>query len=49
MFWTGLIVGIFIGANMGVIILGLLVASRDTENRPVHRCRRKEESHGNAN
>ncbi len=46
MFWTGLIVGIFIGANVAVIVIGLLVASRDTENRS---CRRKEEYHGNIN
>lgn len=31
MFWTGLIVGLFIGANIGVIIAGLLFKSKMEE------------------
>jgi hypothetical protein len=33
MFWHGLIIGIFIGANVGLLVLGLLIATRDS--RPV--------------
>ena len=29
MFWIGFIAGIFIGANLGLLIMGLLIASRD--------------------
>lgn len=34
MFWTGLIVGIFLGANLGIVIAGLLFAAkrRNAEN-----------------
>jgi len=31
MFWYGLIVGIFIGANLGLLVMGLLIASRDSK------------------
>ena len=29
MFWYGFIVGIFIGANLGILVTGLLIASRN--------------------
>jgi hypothetical protein len=29
MFWIGFAVGIFIGANLGLLIIGLLIAARD--------------------
>lgn len=28
MFWTGLIVGIFLGANIGIVISGILAAAK---------------------
>jgi len=28
MFWTGLIIGLFIGANIGIVVLSLLFASK---------------------
>ena len=28
MFWTGLILGIFLGANLGIVVAGLLAAAK---------------------
>ncbi|HSN23219.1 MAG TPA: hypothetical protein VLS45_03475 [Methylomicrobium sp.] len=34
MFWTGFILGIFLGANLGIVIAGMLAAAKrnDAEN-----------------
>jgi len=29
MFYVGLIIGLFIGANLGLLVIGVLIASRD--------------------
>lgn len=29
MFWYGFIVGLFIGANLAVLVIGLLIAAKD--------------------
>jgi hypothetical protein len=31
MFWTGLIVGIFLGANIGIVVAGILSAAKRRE------------------
>jgi hypothetical protein len=31
MFWTGFIVGMFVGANIGVVVAGLLVSARKND------------------
>mgnify|MGYP000854861103 FL=1 len=32
-FYKGLVAGLFIGANIGILALGLLAASRDRDDR----------------
>ena len=31
-FWVGLLIGVFIGANLGVLVAGLLLSSKRHEN-----------------
>jgi hypothetical protein len=31
MFWIGLVIGIFIGANIGVVAMGVVVAGADKD------------------
>jgi hypothetical protein len=33
MFWYGFIIGLFIGANVGLLVYGLLIVAKD-EGRP---------------
>jgi hypothetical protein len=35
MFWQGFLIGLFIGANVGLVVLGMLIAAK--EDRPVFR------------
>jgi hypothetical protein len=32
MFWTGFFVGLFIGSNIGLVVLGLLVAAKKRQS-----------------
>ena len=44
MFWLGLAVGLFIGASLGAVIMGCLVAAKRADNAE----RKQPVTHGNA-
>jgi hypothetical protein len=42
MFWIGFVAGLFIGANLGLLIMGILIAARDEKAHPCNRRRGEE-------
>ena len=30
-FWTGIIIGVFVGANIGIVVAGVLAASKHSD------------------